>query len=206
MKLLLIDDHKMIGESLKESLRKNKFVESIDVFVDPTKAIKNISEKEYDIVLMDINMGKASEKSGLEIAKSLIQRDPEIKIVMLTGFDLLGYEREAKRIGARGFISKDEDVDALVYKLERVMEGELFFKNTINYSEDLTEREEQIVKLYCEGKTRKEMSEILDISMRTVANSISIIYEKLYVTNYQELILKAIEMGLIQLKTYREQC
>lgn len=202
MKLLLIDDHKMIGESLKELLEKNKLVKSIDVFVSPNKAIKKLSKEKYDVILMDINMGKESEESGLEIAKSLIEQDSEIKIVMLTGFDLLGYEREAKRIGARGFISKDEDIDALVCKLERVIEGELFFKNTINYSEDLSEREEKIVKLYCEGRTRKEISEMLDISMRTVANSISIIYEKLYVTNYQELTLKAIEMGLIQLKTY----
>ena len=206
MKLLLIDDHKMIGESLKESLEKNKLVKSIDIFVNPNKAIKKISKEKYDIILMDINMGKESEESGLEIAKSLIQRNPEIKIVMLTGFDLLGYEREAKRIGARGFISKDEDVDTLVNKLEKIISGELCFKNTINYSEGLSRREEQIIKLYCQGKTRKEISQVLDISMRTVANSISIVYEKLYVTNYQELTLKAIEMGLIQLKTYRKEC
>ncbi len=204
MKLLLIDDHKMIGKSLKESLKMNSSIESIDVFIDPIKTMESILEKEYDIILMDINMGKASNKSGLEIAKDLIQRYPKIKIVMLTGFDLIGYEREAKRIGAKGFISKDEDVDTLVDKLRRVMQGETFFKNIISCSNGLTEREEEIIRLYCEGKTRKEVSEILGISVRTVANAISTIYEKLYITNYQELTLKAIEMGLIHIKTYRE--
>lgn len=204
MKLLLIDDHKMIGKSLKESLKMNSSIESIDVFIDPIKAMESILEKEYDIILMDINMGKASNKSGLEIAKDLIQRYPEIKIVMLTGFDLIGYEREAKRIGAKGFISKDEDVDTLVDKLRRVMQGETFFKNIISCSNGLTEREEEIIRLYCEGKTRKEVSEILGISVRTVANAISTIYEKFYITNYQELVLKAIEMGLVHVRTYRE--
>jgi len=205
MKLLLIDDHKMIGESLKESLKANISVESVDILIDPTKVMERILEKKYDIILMDINMGKASNKSGLEIAKDLIQSYPEIKIVMLTGFDLIGYEKEAKRIGTKGFISKDEDIHTLVDKLERVMQGETFFKNIINYSNELTEREKQIIKLYCGGKTRKEVSEILDISMRTVANSISTIYEKLYITNYQELILKAIEMGLVHVKTHGGQ-
>ncbi len=204
MKLLLIDDHKMIGKSLKEFLKMNSSIESIDVFIDPIKAMESILEKEYDIILMDINMGKASNKSGLEIAKDLIQRYPEIKIVMLTGFDLIGYEREAKRIGAKGFISKDEDVDTLVDKLRRVMQGETFFKNIISCSNGLTEREEEIIRLYCEGKTRKEVSEILGISVRTVANAISTIYEKFYITNYQELVLKAIEMGLVHVRTYRE--
>ncbi len=199
MNILLIDDHGMFCESLKLTLERDECIEDVHISQDVDEAKQKILNKEYDIILMDINIKKITGKEdGLTIAKELLERDNTLKIVMLTGFDMPGYEAEAQQIGAKGFICKDEYTEVLIEKLKKVYNGETIFRKTTSYINELTEREKEILQLYSSGCSRKEVADKCNISVSSLAVALNRIYEKLDVKNYQEMINKALELGYIK--------
>lgn len=196
MNILLIDDHGMFSESLKLTLERDTRIEKVDILQNMDKAKQKIFNKEYDIILMDINIKKITgNEDGLTIAKELLEKDNTLKIVMLTGFDMPGYEIEAQRIGTKGFICKDEYTDVLIGKLVKVYNGETVFRRKDNEINELTEREREILILYSSGLSRKEVANECEISVSSLAVTLNRIYEKLDVKNYQEMINKALEIG-----------
>lgn len=201
MNILLIDDHGMFAESLKLSLERDESIEKVDILKNINIAKQKILNKEYDIVLMDINIKKISEnEDGLTVAEDLLKRDNTLKIVMLTGFDMPGYEMEAKNIGAKGFICKDEYTGDLIKKLNRIYRGEVVFRENRRSMDELTEREREILNMYSSGLSRKEVAQKCNISVSTLAVALNRIYEKLNVRNYQEMMNKALELGYMKLK------
>lgn len=199
MKILLIDDHKLLSENLKNSLERSKEVELVDI-CEKADQIKELAVSgKYDIVLMDINLRGISEKDGLVLTKEILAERSGIRIVMLTGFDLKGYELEARRIGASGFFSKEIGTSELIQKLKLVYEGKTMFTRSREYEEPLTEKEKRILELYCGGEGRKEVAEKMHISMRTLANHLNTIYEKMDVSNYQEMVQKALKEGYVRM-------
>lgn len=197
MKILLIEDHKMMASSLKEFLEKDKFFE-IDLLED----LKNLEDinflKSYDILLVDINLrGFEESLNGLDLAEKILNKDKNIKIVILSGYDLFFYGERAKSLGAYAFISKEEDMESLRKKLREVyLHDKKFFKEK-EILEKLTEKEVEIVKLYCSGLKRSQVAKELFISERSLAVMLNRIYQKLYINNYQELMKKAMDLGII---------
>lgn len=197
MKILLIEDHKMMASSLKEFLEKDKFFE-IDLLED----LKNLEDinflRSYDILLMDINLrGFEESLNGLDLAEKILKADKNIKIVILSGYDLFFYGERAKSLGAYAFISKEEDMESLRNKLKEVyLHDKKFFKEK-EIIENLTEKEVEIVKLYCSGLKRSQVAKELFISERSLAVMLNRIYQKLDINNYQELMKKAMDLGII---------
>ncbi|MEQ2401506.1 DNA-binding response regulator [Peptoniphilus hominis (ex Hitch et al. 2025)] len=197
MKILLIEDHKMMASSLKEFLEKDDFFE-IDLLED----LKNLEDinflSSYDILLVDINLrGFEESLNGLDLAEKILNKDKNIKIVILSGYDLFFYGERAKSLGAYAFISKEEDMESLRNKLREVyLHDKKFFKEK-EIIENLTEKEVEIVKLYCSGLKRSQVAKELFISERSLAVMLNRIYQKLYINNYQELMKKAMDLGII---------
>lgn len=197
MKILLIEDHKMMASSLKEFLEKDDFFE-IDLLED----LKNLEDinflRSYDILLVDINLrGFEESLNGLDLAEKILNKDKNIKIVILSGYDLFFYGERAKSLGAYAFISKEEDMESLRNKLREVyLHDKKFFKEK-EIIENLTEKEVEIVKLYCSGLKRSQVAKELFISERSLAVMLNRIYQKLYINNYQELMKKAMNLGII---------
>lgn len=197
MKILLIEDHKMMASSLKEFLEKDKFFE-IDLLED----LKNLEDinflSSYDILLVDINLrGFEESLNGLDLAEKILNKDKNIKIVILSGYDLFFYGERAKSLGVYAFISKEEDMESLRNKLREVyLHDKKFFKEK-EIIENLTEKEVEIVKLYCSGLKRSQVAKELFISERSLAVMLNRIYQKLYINNYQELMKKAMDLGII---------
>ena len=197
MKILLIEHHKMMASSLKEFLEKDKFFE-IDLLED----LKNLEDinflSSYDILLVDINLrGFEESLNGLDLAEKILKADKNIKIVILSGYDLFFYGERAKSLGAYAFISKEEDMESLRNKLREVyLHDKKFFKEK-EIIENLTEKEIEIVKLYCSGLKRSQVAKELFISERSLAVMLNRIYQKLYINNYQELMKKAMDLGII---------
>ncbi|WP_064579521.1 response regulator transcription factor [Streptobacillus moniliformis] len=197
MKILLIDDHKLFALSIQMILGKYKEIERIDVITD-SKQLEKKDIKDYDIYLIDINLNNISEETGLELAEKLIKKDKNICIVILTGHLKLMYEDKANKIGVRGFIDKNIDPEELIKILKLIYSGGRYFKNIkfegISHN-NLTPTEIKILELTRKGESIDEITKKAYISKRTVFNHLNNIYSKLGVTNKQEAIYKAQELG-----------
>lgn len=205
MKVLLIDDHKLIVEGLKNSLAEKLLDSTVDAITEFHEDYLMNIVTNYDLIILDINLNKIGTIDGLTLAKKILKKYPNQKICFLTGFDLPGYENEARKIGARGFISKEIGILELAKKIEEIFNGQTIFSRNKIWIEDLTQKEEEILRLYCKGYKRKDIADKLKISIRTLANHLNSIYEKLDVSNYQEMVQKAIRLGYVLPKKGEEE-
>ena len=198
MKILLIEDHKMVATSLKMSLETDD-----SISVDIVNNVRDLSINEfvlnYDLLLIDINLtGIEGTINGLDVAEELINKYEDLKIVILTAYKLDFYIKRAKRIGCKGFISKEEDTSKLIEDIKSIaLKGKAIFPEDNHMLEPLTESEIHIVKLYSNGLSRKELAKELNTNVRSLAVSLSRIYQKLGVRNYQEMIDKVRELGYV---------
>lgn len=201
MKVLLIDDHTLFAQALSESIEKYNKLIHVDIVTKIPKDLDSFIQsiiKRYDLILMDLNLTKASTYSGFDISEKILSISPSEKIVALTGFDMPMYKEEAKRIGLRGFITKEETTVNLLNKLKAIFDGKLLFERDNSFNK-LTDREVEIVRTYCSGKTRQEVAIECYISLSSLATALSRIYSKLEVNNYQDLYKKALELGYIKI-------
>ena len=198
MKILLIEDHKMVATSLKMSLETDESI-SVDIVNDVKELSINESVFNYDLLLIDINLtGIEGTINGLDVAEELINKYEDLKIVILTAYKLDFYIKRAKRIGCKGFISKEEETSKLIEDIKSIaLKGKAIFPEDNHMLEPLTKSEIHIVKLYSNGLSRKELAKELNINVRSLAVSLSRIYQKLGVRNYQEMIDKVRELGYV---------
>ena len=198
MKILLIEDHKMVATSLKMSLETDESI-SVDIVNDVKELSINESVYNYDLLLIDINLtGIEGTINGLDIAEELINKYKDLKIVILTAYKLDFYIKRAKRIGCKGFISKEEETSKLIENIKSIaLKGKAIFPEDNHMLEPLTKSEIHIVKLYSNGLSRKELAKQLNTNVRSLAVSLSRIYQKLGVRNYQEMIDKVRELGYV---------
>ena len=192
MKILLLDDHKIFGESLKVLLEER------GISCTYTSSIKNFYEeveKDYDLILLDINLKE--EETGFDILDKI--HDKNKKIVILTSYDMINYKRLALEKGARDFINKSLDVDEVIERLEKVYKDEkISFDRDDKIIEPLTKREEEILLEVLSGLTKKEIADKLYISERTLYNHLANIYAKLGAKNALEAYKIALELGYIR--------
>lgn len=198
MKILLIEDHKMVATSLKMSLETDESI-SVDIVNDVKELSINESVLNYDLLLIDINLtGIEGTINGLDVAEELINKYENLKIVILTAYKLDFYIKRAKRIGCKGFISKEEETSKLIEDIKSIaLKGKAIFPEDNHMLEPLTESEIHIVKLYSNGLSRKELAKELNTNVRSLAVSLSRIYQKLGVRNYQEMIYRVRELGYV---------
>ena len=195
--ILLVDDHALFSKSLEIALSDYPEITSFKSVNDISLLDSFLETHKPDILLMDINLKNITSEDGLELARQLLRRYPEQKIVILSGYDLPIYRREAEKIGAKGFITKNTDPEKLVSLLSQISQGTVIFSRAIPFLEELTDCEKQILRLIADGMKRKEVAAALYISERTLSNHLQHIFEKLGVTSSVEAITKAIQMGYI---------
>ena len=107
MRVLLVDDHSLFAQSLAIVLSDFHEIQHCSTIKSMDESEKTIEKDNPDIILMDINLGKMSDEDGLILARNLLQKFPDQKIVILSGYDLPVYRKEAKKLGAKGFINKE---------------------------------------------------------------------------------------------------
>lgn len=215
MKILLIDDHKLFAKSIKVILESDKNIDKTDIVSEiDDSLIDKIKKEKYDIILVDININNIAEQSGLDLAKLIISKNTNSKILILTGYNRVMYEIQAINMGAYGFIDKNIEPNKLIEIIKQTNKGLKYFKyeDTTEYKDtktdkklirnndgtfhiELTPQEVKILKLLKLGDNIDIISEELNISKRTVSNHINNIYSKLYVSNRQSAILEADKLG-----------
>lgn len=196
--ILLIDDHALFAKSLKIAFEDYAEIDHLSIIQDIDNVILVIEEFEPDITLIDINLSNICNEDGLELAKNIINSGCKTNIVMLTGYDLPVYRYEAKRIGVNGFINKNIMPDLLLEILIDINNGTFYFPKSLEYLEELTDSEKQILQLLANGYKRKDIASSVFVSERTVSNHIQHIFDKLNVSSSLEAVTKGIKLGYIQ--------
>lgn len=197
MKVLLVDDHALFAKSLEIALEDYQDIESFLSIENTADLYSMLQKTRPDILLMDINLGSMSEEDGLLLAKHILEQFPEQKVIILSGYNLPVYQKEAKHIGAKGFVSKDVDPTEFMQILTNVCNGATYFPEDNLLLEDLTSSEKQVLELVATGMKRKDIASTLYMSERTVSNHLQHIFEKIGVTSTVEAVTKAIQLGYI---------
>ncbi|OJX46079.1 MAG: hypothetical protein BGO78_04120 [Chloroflexi bacterium 44-23] len=170
-KVLIVDDHESMCDSLSHALKSTGDFDIIGTLKSAVHAELYCMKLKPDLVLMDVcTEGGAS---GLEATKALREKFPDIRIIVMSGFDEVTYAPRAKEAGAHAFVFKSKSLDYFVQVAERVMEGESIFPEpktipTAMGEAPLTEREMEVLRLVCKHMTNKEIAEELFITENTV--------------------------------------
>lgn len=196
IRIVLAEDQSMLLGALGSLLDLEDDMEVVGKAKNGEEALTLVKELQPDICIMDIEMPL---KSGLDVAEE-IKGDASCKVIILTTFARTGYFERARKAGVSGYLLKDGPSEELANSIRIIMEGRRIYAPELMdmaFGEEnpLTEREKQVIQLMADGKNTKEISNQLFITPGTVRNYISVILDKLEVTNRIEAISRFKEKG-----------
>lgn len=200
MNVLIIDDDQLIVASLKMILEANPDIKVVGTGLSGQDAISLFLQLNPDILLMDIRMAGLT---GIDAGKQIITNSPDAKILYLTTFTDDEYIVEALRLGAKGYLLK-QDFDSLVPALQAVYKGQSVFGNEVvtklpqllaeasnanstSTQFELTPKELNIIEEVANGLNNKEIAEKLFLGEGTIRNYISTILDKLELRDRTQL-------------------
>ncbi len=211
-RILVADDHPVVLRGLRQVLDAQPNLEVVAEATDGDEAVERVVSEDIHLAILDISMPRMT---GLQAAREITRRKPDVRVLMLSMHDNEQYLFEAIRMGASGYVLKSAVDRDLVEACRAAMRGEPFLYpggvralmreyleraragEAVN-TEMLTPREEEIVKLIAEAHTNDEIAEMLVISKKTVERHRANILEKLGMRDRVELTRYAIRRGLVQ--------
>ena len=212
--ILLVDDHPAIRASIGAELLKKNIAEKIYEAGNSEEGYNQAMKLKPDLIVMDISLYGAS---GIELTRKILQKNPGIKIVMLSMYSKVIYITESLKAGAKGYILKEADMDSIIDGIKKVLSGETYVDSRISSKviaslispeedleqpedstyDTLSSREQEILRLLAEGREIRDIAKELCISSKTVINHRTNIMQKLNCSNLVELIKYAIHIGLV---------
>lgn len=214
IKVMLVDDHRMVSEALSALLSKETDLEVVAIADNGREAVRMAREAKPDVIVMDLAM---PEMNGLEACRNIVEETPECKVIALSMHSDRRYVVEALKSGARGYILKESAFLALAGAIRGVTENNgyldpkitgIIMKDYIQQKNDpsspyeqtpLSSREREVLQLIAEGKNTKEIAFTLDISTKTVETHRRQIMQKLKLSNIAEMTRYAIREGVSSL-------
>ncbi|MEM7367362.1 MAG: response regulator transcription factor [Bacteroidota bacterium] len=207
----IFDDNPSIRHAISLLLQTKAGLKLVSSHEDVSEVIRNITEYEPDVVLMDIDMPKRDGIDGLRAIRRVF---PQLPVIMLTVFDDEEKIFAALRAGANGYLLKETAPLLLIQAIEDVYQGGApmtpsIAKKVLSYFHSpvlqkqnaqyrLTKREQEVLSCLVNGLSYKETGVQLFISFETVRSHIRKIYEKLHVSSLTEAVAKAIREGLVE--------
>lgn len=196
IKVLLVDDQRLMVDGLKTILDLEEDIEVVDIASNGEEALKKVETNNIDIILMDVRMPRIN---GVESTKLIKDKFPNIKILILTTFDEDKYIIDALAYGADGYMLKDIEADELIrairetYNNKYILPSNIAKKLAANISKksnekvkninSLTQREREIAKMISQGFNNKQIASSLFLSEGTVKNLVSSIYSKINISD-----------------------
>jgi two-component system, NarL family, response regulator NreC len=213
IRILIADDHTLLRNGICALLEAEQDMSIVGEASDGREAVRLASQLKPDIVLMDIAMPLLN---GLEATRQIKHEHPEINVLVLTMYDNEEYFREMLEVGSSGYIIKRAAASELVTAIRAVYNGEavlspvitrLLLEDYLNHETHrekddpnaLSSREREVLQLIAEGKTSREIAEILNLSVKTVQSHRTSLMQKLDLHDRGELIKYAIQKKIIEL-------
>ena len=211
IKVMLVDDHALIREGIKQLLEFDGSIEVIEQASDGIECLEKLKTVRPDILLLDINMPKMN---GIEVLEALKAKKDPVKVLILTVHSEVEYLVKAVDIGANGYILKDSGSVELKQAIMDIINNDSYIQPSlipalnsrlINRDMDkeklksLTKSEVEILAQVASGMFNKEIANNLGISERTVKNHISNIFKKIDVSDRTQAAVFAIRNNIINL-------
>jgi DNA-binding NarL/FixJ family response regulator len=215
IRVLIADDQQMVRQGFSVLLGAQPGIEVIGQAVDGLDAIAKVDELVPDVVLMDIRM---PELGGIEATRRITDERPQIRVLVLTTFDLDEYVYEALRAGASGFLLKDASAEQLAEAVRVVAAGDALLAPGITRRliaefsrlddrpraplkrrvKELTERETEVLALIAQGLSNAEIAGRLVVAEQTVKTHVGRILVKLGLRDRTQAAVFAYESGLVR--------
>jgi len=210
IRILLADDHTLVRKGLRRLLEGQSGFDVVGDAADGRAAVTIAAETGPDVVVMDVAMPVLN---GIEAARQITAKAPNCAVIFLSMHSDESYVLRALKSGARGYLLKDSAEEDLINAVIAVTEGKSYFSPAISkvLVEDylrhgavedsyelLTAREREILQLLAEGRSNKDVANVLQLSLYTVETHRANILQKLGLHNQAELILYAIRKGVIR--------
>jgi len=211
--IALLDDHPLFRQGLRYILEPLPYVASVTETAEVDALVALCRQRLPDVVLLDLQM---PQMDGPEVAQHLLAEFTELKIIVLSMFSADKYITQMMKLGARSYLPKDATQEELVQAIEEVVTTGHHFTPRISRAlmrgvqhpgrqpalklpkpVELTAREEEVLRLICEGLTAAEIAERLFISRRTVEGHWQNLLEKTNVSNVAGLVVYAARHGMI---------
>lgn len=213
-RLVIAEDHTIVREGLRALIGADPELDVIQEASDGRDAVRAVEKLHPDLVLMDLSM---PGMHGLEAIKEIKSRFPETKVLTLTVHKTEEYVYAALQAGADGYVLKDATHSELSLAIKNVLKGNQYLSPSISakviegylegsktplsnsaWSDTLTQREREVLKLIAEGHKNKEIADLLFISPKTVEKHRYNLMQKLKLHNVAAITAYAIEKGLVE--------
>jgi DNA-binding NarL/FixJ family response regulator len=211
IRIVLADDHAVVRQGIRHFLEEDEAIDVVAEASDGAEAVHLVETHRPDVAVLDIRM---PEVTGVEAARTIKDRFPAVRVLILTAYDDDPYVFALLEAGADGYVLKTASGDELVRAVRTVYRGESALSPEIaskvvrqatsarpagaaGQVEPLTPREIDVVRLVAKGMTNREVGHELGISHRTVQGHLANIYGKLNVSSRTEAVTEALKRGWI---------
>jgi two-component system, NarL family, response regulator NreC len=212
LRILLADDHNLMRQGLRRIVEAQPGWEVVAEAANGRDAVREALETKPDIVVLDVAMPLLN---GIEATRQITRRLPNTRVLILSMYSDEAYITQVLQAGAHGYLLKDSADTDLIGALTALAAGKSFFspavakvmlddyvrrlseKGITDRFESLSEREREVFQLIAEGRSNKEIAELLSLSVSTVETHRARIMEKLDVHSTAEIVLYAVRKGVI---------
>ncbi|HZT39638.1 MAG TPA: response regulator transcription factor [Bryobacteraceae bacterium] len=212
IRILLADDHRVMRSGLKLLLEREPDLRVVGEASDGRETVAMAERENPDVVVMDIAM---PAMNGIEATRQIVARNPDTAVAILSMHSDESYVIRSLKAGAKAYLLKDSAEADLIAAIRAITDGKSFFSPAISrllkeeYVRELhdrgvedtydllTTREREILQLIAEGRTNKEIANLLNLSLYTVETHRTHILQKLNLHSVPELILYAVRKGII---------
>ena len=211
IRVLLADDHTVVRQGLRRILETDAEVEIVGEVGDGRAALNAVRDLKPNVALLDISLPSLN---GIEVTRQIAKDVPETNVLILSMHADDAYIRQSLKAGAMGYLLKDADDQDLLKAITAVSAGSSYFSPRVSkvvrdgYLSDLGEpaddlailsdREREVLQLVAEGKSNKEVAQILNLAVSTAESHRKHVMEKLDLHNTAEIVRFAVRKGIIQ--------
>lgn len=207
MRILLVDDHKIVRDGLKQILTAYYPSAIVEEGSDAEEAFQKIRSTEFDVIICDLTM---PGRSGIDVVKQVKELHPKVPVIILTMNPEEQYAIRAFKAGASGYLNKTSGAQEIINAIERVKLGRKYISPEISEllvngfesvstipHEDLSDREFHVFKLLAKGLSVSEIADMLQLGLSTISTHRSRILRKMQMKTNADLTKYALENNLL---------
>jgi len=204
IRIVLADDHALVRAGIRALVQSVREFEVVGEAGDGREALQLAKTLQPDVMLLDVAM---PELNGLDAIPRILKQNPKIAVIVLSMHASREYVLRAVQAGAAGYVLKNAAVDELENAIRAVARGNKYLTPAISAQiiegvgndalESLTQRQREILQLIAEGRTTRQIAEVLHISVKTVETHRTVLMKRLDLHDVAGLVRYAIRVGLV---------